>query len=122
VYLPRIQVMEAWRYQGRLAGAPDFVDRNWASYGDYDEIRNLPPGPALRIPVPRSITRINPSGIKLARIGDYVVRQAVTLAEGTEPEVIIDVWDGPDFERMFIPHAVTTHGATKRRKPDADAA
>lgn len=97
-YESRIRIVEAWQYNGKLAEAPQYVDRSWAAWGEYDEERKLEPGPALRVPIPNS-----PTGDKLCRKGDYVVRQEVTLALGVEPDVQLEVWPKDEFERFFLP-------------------
>lgn len=96
-YISRIRIVDAWQYRGALADAPAFVDRNWAAWGEYDEKRALPAGPALRVPTPGAVAE------KLARAGDYIVRQSVTLVDGLPPEEHIDVWPREDFERFFLP-------------------
>jgi hypothetical protein len=96
-YVSRIRIVDAWQYLGALAEAPAFVDRNWAAWGDADPRRELPAGPALRVPTPGALAE------KLARAGDYIVRQSVTLVEGLPPEEQIDVWPREDFERFFLP-------------------
>lgn len=97
-YEHRIRVLEAFHYPGVITGAPDWVDRNWLAYGDYDEKRKLPAGPALNVPTPR-----HPTGFALCRKGDYIVRQEIILAPGIPPAVQIEVWEKDDFERLFIP-------------------
>jgi hypothetical protein len=109
-YRSRISIAEAWRYPGQLASAPDFIDRVWTAWAEAT-IDGKPAGPALRIPVTRSISGPIPSdGTKLCRIGDYVVRQMVTLVDGLEAEETLDVWPKDDFERLFMP--------VKKRPPD----
>ena len=102
-YRSRISVVEAWRYPGQLANAPSFIDRAWTAWADGD-LYGRPSGPALRIPVTRSISGPPPiDGFKLCRMGDYVVRQNVTLVDGLDPEEQLDVWPKDDFERLFMP-------------------
>ena len=58
----------------------------------------------MKIPVSRTISGPTPAdGFKFCRIGDYVVRQNVTLVDGLEPEESLDVWPKDDFERLFLP-------------------
>jgi hypothetical protein len=124
-YRSRISVVEAWRYPGQLAKAPDFIDRSWTAWADSD-LYGRPAGPALRVPVARSISGpVPPDGTKLCRIGDYVVRQNVTLVEGLDPELTLDVWPKDDFERLFMPVSDPNHtlgNPRKMRKSLADAA
>ena len=102
-YRSRIAVVEAWRYPGQLAQAPDFIDRAWTAWAEAD-LYGRSAGPALRVPVTRSLSGPVPAdGAKLCRIGDYVVRQMVTLVDGLEPEEALDVWPKEDFERLFMP-------------------
>ena len=100
-YRSRISVVEAWRYPGSLSSAPDFIDRSWTGWADEDQLIGKPSGPALRVPVPRSITY--PEGMRLCRVGDYVVRQTVCLMDGVDSDVMVDVWPKEEFERMFMP-------------------
>ena len=66
-------IVDAFQYPGSLIHAPDWVDRNWAAYADnYDPVRDMEPGPALRVPTYRGDT-------VLCRKGDYVARQEVKL-------------------------------------------
>jgi len=120
-YRSRISVVEAWRYPGQLAGAPLFIDRSWTAWADSD-INGSPSGPALRVPVTRSLSGPTPpDGTKLCRVGDYVVRQMVTLVDGLDAEESLDVWAKEAFERLFMPvsqakkrkasHAPTTKAA-----------
>ena len=97
-YESRIRILDAFQYPGNLATAPHWIDRNWVGYHpDYDPVRNIEPGPALRVP-----TR---GGDEMAwcRPGDYVVRQEVVLAHGIRPDVVIEVWPRESFEKNFIP-------------------
>jgi hypothetical protein len=86
--------MDAWQYAGTLADAPYFVDRNWAGFDD---------GPALRVP-----HYARPDGEPvICRVGDYVVRQEVTLAEGLPSSERVEVWPKEEFERLFIPSRIS---------------
>lgn len=114
-------MVEAWRYPGQLADAPDFIDRSWTAWADGD-LYGGPSGPALRIPITSSLSSpVPPDGFKMCRVGDYVVKQMVTLVDGLEPEESLDVWPKDVFERLFMPVA----GGKKpreMRKSLADAA
>lgn len=96
-YESRIRVVEAWQYHGRLVEAPSWIDKSWAAWGEYDEERKMDPGPALRVRTDGRIAE------KMARVGDYVVKQEVTLVLGVEPDVQIDVWRKDEFEKFFLP-------------------
>lgn len=95
-YESRIRVLEAFQYPGHLKDAPSWVDLNWVGYGDWDPLRGIPPGPALRVPDVRG-------GVVLARPGDYVVKQSVKLAHGVPDDVVVEVWSREAFEKTFIP-------------------
>lgn len=95
-YEARIQILDAYQYPGGLTGAPDWVDRNWVGYADPDELRQIPAGPCLRVPLPVGL-------IAICRIGDYVCRQSVLLAPGLPADVRLEVWQREQFEKMFVP-------------------
>ena len=96
-YESRIQILEAWRYQGSFVNAPKWIDRNWLSHGEHDPLRNIEPGPALRIPLD--------SGVVIARIGDYICLQSVTLAPGVN-DIRTEVWPAETFQKLFLPKKV----------------
>lgn len=95
-YESRIQILDAFQYPGSLTYAPAWVDRNWIAFGDYDQLRNIEPGPCLRVPLPSGV-------IALCRIGDYVCRQSVTLSQDQPAEVRLEVWEREHFAKMFVP-------------------
>lgn len=96
-YEARIQIVDAWRYPGTLTQAPPWIDRNWAAFADsYDPVRNLEPGPALRVPTYRGDT-------VYCRVGDYVAQQEVKLTADEPGEIKIEVWEAEQFQRLFIP-------------------
>lgn len=97
-YEHRIRVLEAFQYPGSYTGAPAWISRDWLVYGDYDERRKIPAGPALQVPSPR-----HPTGTALCRKGDYIVKQEIILATGLDPEERVEVWERDEFERLFIP-------------------
>lgn len=111
-YESRIRIAEAWQYNGQLASAPGWVDRSWAAWGDADSLRGLEQGPALRVPTVGQVTE------KVARVGDYVVRQEVTIALGVEPDIQIEVWEKENFEKFFLP----SHPEILKAGKDEDAA
>lgn len=94
-YEGRIRILEAFQYAGRLDIAPAWVDRNWLAHGDFDDLRQIPAGPCLRVPLPSGNNAI-------ARIGDYVVQQEVVLAPGMPTDVRVEVWAKTDFEKNFL--------------------
>lgn len=108
-YESRITIVEAFRYTGSFKGAPDWVNRNWLSHGDYDPLRKIEPGPALRVPLP--------SGVVYARIGDYVVIQSVLLSPGLEPEKRLEVWPAETFQKLFVPKPANASERSEADKP-----
>lgn len=100
-YESRIVIVDAWQYPGSLKNAPDWIDRNWVGYGDYDELREIKPGPCLRVPLQSGITAI-------VRIGDYVATQEVKLAEGVT-DIRLEAWQRDQFEKLFIPKPAIEH-------------
>lgn len=99
-YESRITIVDAFQYPGNVVNAPEWIDRNWIGYGDYDELRGIEAGPCLRVPNPA-----DPSQVILARIGDYVARQSVVLDQASSPIMRIDVWAREQFQKLFIPVA-----------------
>jgi len=94
-YESRIEVREAWQYPGFVQDAPRWIDRNWIGWADYDDLRHLPQGPCLRVPVE--------GGLGVVRKGDYVVQQLVRSDDGSVPEHSrIEVWPREEFERLFV--------------------
>lgn len=97
-YEGRIRILDAYQYLGNLSNAPEWVDRNWIAWGDYDPLRAIEPGPALRVPLP--------SGqFAICRLGDYVTRQEVRLTPDQEGDVRTEVWARDDFRKNFLPVA-----------------
>lgn len=96
-YEGRVRVIEAWRFDGVIHNAPEYVDRNWLAYGGYDDERKIQPGPMIQMPMdPQGRTH------KDCRIGDYIVRQEIKLNLDRPPEEKIEVWPRDEFERVFI--------------------
>jgi hypothetical protein len=95
-YESRIRVLEAFQYPGNVTHAPAWIDRNWVGWGDWDPVRNIEAGPALRVPTARG-------DVAIARPGDYVVKQEVILARGVPADIQVEVWNRDQFERNFIP-------------------
>jgi hypothetical protein len=94
-YENRIFIVDAWQYPGSLKHAPTWVDRNWVGYAaDYDPLRQLEPGPCLRVPLLGGV-------IAIARIGDYVVTQEVKFDEGLS-DLRLEVWEQNQFEKFFM--------------------
>lgn len=94
-YESRIEVREAWQYPGFVQDAPPWIDRNWIGWADYDELRHIPQGPCLRVPIE--------SGLGVVRKGDYVVQQLVRADDGSVPtRSRIEVWPREEFERLFV--------------------
>jgi len=97
-YESRITIVDAWQYPGTLSQAPDWIDRNWAAWADYDQIRGMEPGPALRVPTHGEGYRET-----LCRVGDFVARQEVKLLADIPGEIKLEVWEKEQFERLFMP-------------------
>ena len=95
-YEGRIKIVDAWQYPGTLRGAPPYVDRNWVGWGDYDPMRQIEPGPALRVPMLGG-------DIVMCRPGDYVVTQEVRIIADEPGELKVEVWEQQQFERLFLP-------------------
>jgi len=97
-YVSRIEILEAWQYPGGLANAPDWIDRNWTAYStDVDPLRNIAPGPCLKIPL-----ATDPSSRALCRVGDYVALQQVQIDSGFA-DTRIEVWARENFQKLFMP-------------------
>jgi hypothetical protein len=104
-YTSRIQIIDAWRYPGSLSDAPDWIDRNWAGYGDDDVLRHIPSGPCLRVP-----SHSSPAEVVLARVGDFVCRQSVAL-DGGAVEMRTDVWPAEQFMKIWIARPKSSRAA-----------
>lgn len=97
-FVSRIRITEAYQYFPQtLSVAPIWVDRNWVGYaGQHDSVRNIEPGPCLRVPDPSQDDRVI-----VARAGDYVVMQDVVIDDKTSI-IEIEVWEREQFERLFM--------------------
>lgn len=82
-----------------MTSAPVWVDRNWVAWADEDQLRQIPAGPALRVPTYYASTGEH----VLCRIGDYVARQEVKLIASEPGEIKLEVWAKEQFERIFLP-------------------
>jgi len=98
-YEGRIRIVDAWQYPGTMVQAPEFVDRNWAGYGDYDPVRGIEPGPCLRVPTGYGT---DTSVVTLCRIGDYIAQQEVRVARDQPGDLKVEVWERGQFERLFM--------------------
>lgn len=117
-YRSRISVVEAWQYPGSLSAAPPWVDRAWASWADADQLTGALAGPGLRVPIPSSLSQSNRIPVtpgtepeKMARVGDYLVKQRIALLDDLDGDEVIDVWPKEEFEKLFMP--TTTLKKTK---------
>ena len=95
IYRQRIRVVEAWQYKGKLAEAPPWIDRNWAAWGDYDPVRGIQAGPAVRVPDAGGYSSI-------CRIGDFIVQEEVAITDHLN-DIRVTVWPRENFEKMFMP-------------------
>lgn len=100
-YESRIRIVDAWQYPGNVISAPAWIDRDWIGYAEWDPVRDIPAGPALRIPDDPE----NPVNHVICRVGDYVARQEILLATNLPGEIRIEVWPKDQFQRLFIPAA-----------------
>lgn len=97
IYESRIRVLDAWQYPGNVpASAPDWVDRNWIGWADFDNLRDIPAGPCLRVPLVSG-------DLAICRAGDYVARQEVLMMPDFPGDVRIEVWPKLQFEKLFMP-------------------
>lgn len=92
-YESRIRILDAWQYSGQVAGAPDWIDRNWIGWADEDPVRRMEASPCLRVPLGNASV--------LCRPGDYVVRQSTLFDNGLE-RLEIEVWERAQFQRLFL--------------------
>lgn len=107
-YESRISIVEAYQYPGNLSHAPDWIDKNWIGYADFDEFRKIEPGPCLRVP--------DATGAYIVcRPGDYVARQEVKFTHDLPGEIKIEVWEQQHFQKLFIPRLP---GSDSSRLPD----
>jgi hypothetical protein len=100
-YESRIRIVDAWQYPGNVISAPGWIDRDWIGFADWDPVRDIPAGPALRIPDDPE----NPAtSYTICRVGDYVARQEILLTTSLPGEMRIEVWPKEQFQRLFIPN------------------
>lgn len=105
----RIEVLQAYKFDGKLAAAPLWIDRNWLAWdeggglGEGGRDVRREPGPAL------NVTRADGSHVGTCLKGDYVCRQNTTV---DDPEVTgglrmlpdhLAVVSAAEFERLFRP-------------------
>jgi hypothetical protein len=96
-YESRITIIEAWQYPGPMKDAPEWVDKNWIGWAGDDQLRGIPAGGCLRVPL-----HGRDGDVVLCRIGDYVTQQDVKIDDRTS-DLRIDVWPREHFQKMFIP-------------------
>jgi hypothetical protein len=96
-YEARIQILDAFQYPGGLRDAPGWIDRSWIGYAsDEDQLRDIPAGPCLRVPVPSG-------DIAICRIGDFVAKQEIRMAPDLPGDIKIEVWPKEQFFKLFMP-------------------
>lgn len=101
-YESRIRIVDAWQYPGNVVNAPEWIDRDWIGFADWDPLRDIPAGPALRIPDDPD----NPAtSYTVCRVGDYVAKQEILLTTNLPGEMRIEVWPKEQFQRLFIPNS-----------------
>jgi hypothetical protein len=104
----RISILEAYQYNGSFKNAPPWIQRTWLAYGDADLLRQIPPGPCLRVPLPTAAHGGYPNddgGYVLCRIGDFVCRQQMDFEDGRAPHIRTEVWAKEQFLKNFMPEA-----------------
>lgn len=84
-WVSRIQVTEVYKFDGQVHKAPDWIDRNWGAYDD---------GPTLYIPEIQ----------QTARVGDFVVRQDVSV-DATSAVSRLAIYTEQMFNQLFMPSA-----------------
>lgn len=95
-YEPRVSIVTAYRFNGQVAKAPDYIDRNWISYND---------GPTLTV-------MDGDVEIGLCKVGDWICRQDVTIDDASEPEgkrVVkgkLAVISSDEFDRLYRAYIV----------------
>lgn len=96
-YESRVNVLTAYRFDGRLAQAPPWVDRNWLAYDSSGDS----PGVALNVSDPDG------AAIGVAKVGDYVVVQDVVVDDPNSQSgkrklpAQLGVMAAADFERLY---------------------
>jgi hypothetical protein len=100
-YESRITIVEAWQYPGPMTNAPEWVDKNWIGFAGDDQVRGIPAGGCLRVPL-----HGRDGDVVLCRIGDYITQQEVKL-DARNSDLRIDVWPREHFQKMFMPAANT---------------
>lgn len=103
-YAARIEILQAYQFDGRLWDAPAWVDKNWLAWADADP--NSPvrgeAGPALDVIDGRR-------HVGTARKGDWVVRQTTTMDDKHSPTGLSTVHDhlavipADEFSRLYLP-------------------
>lgn len=82
-YTSRIAIGTAYRFDGQLRSAPEWVDRNWLSYDQ---------GPALAIPDVGSLKQ-----------GQWLVVQNVMEDDGVVAWQELKIYDDHTFRNLFMP-------------------
>lgn len=109
----RISILEAYQYNGSFKNAPPWIKRTWLAYGDADLLRQIPPGPCLRVPMPAAAHGGYPNddgGYVLCRVGDFVCRQQMDFEDGRAPHIRTEVWAKEHFLKNFMPETKSRHG------------
>ena len=102
-YAARIEILQAYQFDGRLYDAPDWVDKNWLSWVEADNF-GREAGPSLDVMDGRR-------SVGTARKGDWVVRQTTTMDDKHSPTGLTTVHDHlaviprDEFTRLYLPIA-----------------
>jgi hypothetical protein len=83
-YRSRVSVSTAYRYDGAVRSAPEFIDRNWMAYDNG--------GPALNIP-----------NVGLLHVGEWLVIQDILDDDGSIALTEFKIYDDDTFHGMFMP-------------------
>lgn len=111
----RIEVLQAYKFDGVLHSAPKWIDRNWLAWdeGSFTEGAQRDAGPAL------NVSRADGSHVGMVRKGDYVCRQNTTVDDPNAPGGLrmlpdhLAVIPAAEFERLFRPVVRQTAEAEK---------
>jgi hypothetical protein len=108
--------MKVYCFDGKLAQAPDWIDKNWAGFeNDQNERGQGYAGPTLRIhdmnyeegggdDATGGLTRMEPVFVGVARVGDYIVREDVDLGDGKLVVGKVRIIEAAEAKRLGLVH------------------
>lgn len=88
-YRSRVTVAAAYRFDGRVREAPEYIDRNWISYD-----ATHPRGPALAVP-----------GVGTVKVGEWLVVQNVLNDDESVAFGEFKIYPDDQFRNLFMPSA-----------------